>query len=204
MARILDTITIDAMGGLPTLGTLMGTGVSREVFEDINATSHRSFFGSDFDNLTSDFFHRHSATLESVSREIAKTVNQVMNPDQFRILSSIEDFHAIPPCMEIPILLFEPVRKLHREGRVEGFGYIPDSLPEDNPFQRAVDNMNVDDLASVIDEDGGFELSGTYYSDDPDLDDDQVYAIRKTYDYIRDRLLVDTDRDPTEISLGRG
>ena len=204
MATFHDTITIHSESQIPSLGTLIGSRVSSEVFNSINNMGHSSFFGSDFDHMGSEFFNRHVRTMDSLGLELTRTVNAVLNPDRFRVLSSIEDFRSIPLCMEMSIVMFEPVRKAIEEGRMEGFGYDPSTLPEEDIFGRLIDNFACNDVAKASDDEGWYPISATLYTDDPVMDDDQLYAIRKTRDYILGHILAETDRDPTCIDLSRG
>lgn len=204
MARIHDTISISSGHSMPSLGTLIGSRVSSEVFDAVNSRGHASFFGSDFDNMNREFFNRHVRPMDNIGFEITRTVNALMNPDQFRILESVEDFRSIPPCMEIAIALYAPVRQGMLEGRMEGFGYDPSTLPQEDVFGRLIDNFTCEDVGSASDKDGYYDISGTLDSDDPDLSDNELYSIRKTREYILNHILADTDRDPTAIDLPRG
>lgn len=204
MARIHETISISSGSQMPSLGSLIGSRVSNEVFDSINKAGFTSFFGSEFDHMTESFFERHVKPMDDLNLELSKTVNLILNPDKFRILNTLDDFKSIPSCMELPILMFEPIRQGVMEGRLSGFGYDPSTLPDEDDFGRLIDNFTCEDVEEVSDNDGYFKLTGTMYSDDPDLSDDDLYAIRKTREYIRDVILRNTDRDPTDILVSRG
>lgn len=204
MARIHDTITVSAGSSMPSLGALIGSRASSDVFDAINSHGHSSFFGSDFDNMNREFFNRYVRPMDQVNLEIQRTINAVMNPDHFRILDSIEDFRSIPPCMEMAIVMFEPVRQGIIEGRMEGFGYDPSTLCDEDVYGRMIDNFTCEDVAAASDDQGYYDIHGTVSSDDPDMTDDELFAIRKTRNYILDKILADTDRDPTAIDLSRG
>lgn len=204
MARIHDTIVIGQGQTMPSLGSLIGSRVSSDVFDSINSQGHASFFGAEFDHMRQEFFNRYVRPMDQVNLEISRTVNAIMNPDQFRILESIEDFRSIPPCMELAIVMFDPIRQGMIEGRIEGFGYDPSSLPQDDVFGRLIDNFSCNDVLAASDEEGYYDISATLYSDDPDLTPDELHAIDKTRSYILNKLLKETDRDPTAIELPRG
>ena len=204
MAIIRDTITIDNVGQMPSLGMLIGSYTGSEVFGHIDANSHASFFGSDFNHMRQDFFNRHILPHQKLALDLSRTVNAIMNPDTIRLLTSIEDLKSTPLCMELPILMFEPVRSLFESGRVEGFGYHPDSLPQEDAWGRLIDNFSCTDVAAASDDEGYYPLSGTLRSDDPELSDDELYAIAKTRDFILNKVLKETSRDPTAIDLPRG
>jgi len=106
--------------------------------------------------------------------------------------------------MELAIAFFPPVRKLMEEGRVDGFGYDPNSLQEDDVYGRLIDNFTCNDVAEASDEEGYYDIKAVQFSDDPEYSDDELYAIHKTREYILDKLLAETDRDPTDIEVCRG
>jgi hypothetical protein len=187
---------------MPTLGSLLGSRVSSDVFSQINDLGHASIFGSEFDQRRNEFFMRYVQPVDQVAHEIRSTVNALLNPDYFRALESIEDLRSIPLCMEMAIATFAPIRQGIMEGRFEGFGYDPNTLPED-VFGRLNDNFTCEDVGASMDEEGRFQTSAIIYSDDPELSDDDLYAIRRTRDYLK-HVLDKTDRDPTAIDLPRG
>ena len=80
----------------------------------------------------------------------------------------------------------------------------PTTLPEEDVYGRLIDNFTCNDVAVASDNEGYYEIHGTLCSDDPDLTDDEIYAITKTRDYILNKILPDTDRDPCAIDLPRG
>lgn len=202
MARIHD-ITITSAGRMPTLGALLGTRIT-DVFDSINAQGYSSFFGAEFDNINQNFFNRHLAPMDRIGHEISNTVNMLLNPDRIRELTALEDFLSIPPCMEMSILMYEPVHRAFLEGRVDGWGYDPDSLPDEDIHGRILNNFYCEDVAAASDDDGYYDIQATIRSDDPDLSDDEILAIRRTREFIRERIMDGSDRDPTAIELTRG
>lgn len=204
MAIIHDTLIIPYDQAVPSLGSLIGSRVSSEVFDSINAHGHSSFFGGEFEGMRQEFFDRYLKPMDLVNQEISRTVNALMNPDQYRILASIEDFRSIPPCMELMICMMDPIRKGMLEGRLDGFGYDPHSLPEEDHFGRLLSNFHVEDVAAMSDSEGVFELTAQQRSDDESFTPDQLYAMRRTREYILEKILGETDRDPTSIDTSRG
>jgi hypothetical protein len=204
MAVISELITIPAGMAMPSLGVLIGSRVSHGVFDQIQETGHSSFFGSEFDTLTRDFFQRHVEPLERVRVELQDTMAAIMNPDYFRILQSFDAFRSVPLCMELPILMFGPVKQAFLEGRLEGYGYNPESLPEEDVFGRMIDNSRCEDVEAASDANGYYTVTARVESDDPELSDDDLWAIERTRDFILSRILNETDRDPTAIDQTRG
>lgn len=189
---------------MPSLGMLIGSRVSSEIFDTINGEGHRSFFGADFDHMRQDFLNKFVRPMDTLNLEISRTVNALMNPDQYRILESVQDFQSIPLCMEMAIALYAPVRQGIMEGRMEGFGYDPTTLPDEDVYGRLLANFTCEDVLEASDDDGYYPITATFDSTDPDMSDDELYAIQKTRDYIRDKILNGTDRDPTAIDQPRG
>lgn len=204
MAEIFDTVVIESGSRFPSLGSLIGSRVSVDIYNDINNSGYQSFFGDQFDHMRNEFFNRYVRPMDELNLDISRTVNALINPDRFRILNSVEDFRSIPPCMEMAICLYEPIRQGMVEGRIEGFGWIPETLPEEDVYGRLLSNFECLDVQEASDGEGYYEVHGTLMTDDPDLSDDELWAIRKTRQYILDKILATTDRDPTAIDLPRG
>ncbi len=204
MARIHELQDVGGETMLPSLGMLVGSYAGADVFGSIQAEPYKSFFGNDLDHLRKEFFDRHIRPMEELNFNIARTVNLIINPDNFRILNTHDDFRSIPTCMELPILMFKPIYDYFQEGRVEGFGYDPATLPDEDVWGRLIDNFTCEDVAEASDAEGYYEITATLDSGDPELSDDELYAIRRTREYILDKILNETDRDPTAIDLMRG
>ena len=204
MAILNDVIRLDGQRGFPDLGSLLGTSVSSEVFERINSNPHQSFFGDELLAMRQDFYNTHVTPAQQLEHEMARTFQQIGQTDHIRALTTIEDFRTIPRSMEMVILLHEPVRRLFEQGRIEGFGYDPRQLPEEDIYGRLLNNFHVENVASVADDDGVFELKATFRSDDPFFDLDELDAMRETRNYVMDKILAETSRDPTDIDSMRG
>ena len=118
-----DVTVVRSASIMPTMGMLMGNSVGREVWQQFDNQEYVSYFGEDFDRIRGDFHDKYLTPLESVRLELAGTINRISNPNHFRVLDSIEALSATPLCMELPILLYQPVRDLFERGRVEGYGF---------------------------------------------------------------------------------
>lgn len=199
-----DDVTIQHGGKMPSLGALIGSRVSSDVFAAVQGSSHSSYFGDDFNKLKRDFFNQFVKPMDNLSIDLSRTVNALMNPDRIRPLISIDDLRTTPLSMELSIALYEPVRTGILEGRMDGYGYDPSTLPKEDFYGRMIENFSCSDVREASDADGYFPLTGTMHSDDPDLSDDELRAIEATRDFIRDRILAETNRDPTSIDVCRG
>lgn len=204
MARIRYNDDIQQAYEMPSLGALLGSSVSSSVFDKINNNGHITLFGGQFEHMHQDFFDKHIRPIEELSYSLRNNFSNIMNPDVYRQLTTIEDLRAIPSRMEIPILMMPEVHKLFMTGRIDGFGYVPESLPTDDTFGRLIDNFHCPDVAAASDDDGWFELSAVQFSDDPDLTDDELRDVTKSREFILNYVLAETDRDPTDIDNIRG
>lgn len=203
MAILHEPIVVQGGRHVLSLGTLIGSSVSSEVFDSINSSGGASFFGSDFDRLNANFVEQFSNQADRVAFELSATINSVMNPNVFRPLITMEDYMSIPECMQYPILMMPEMKDLLSKGQIEGWGIEPHMLGDEDMYGRLCENFSCDDVAEASDENGAFELVGTMYSDDPDLSPDALSAIEESREFIRDKILAETYRDPTAIWLPR-
>ena len=193
--------------GSISAGALLGTTGTSELIASIN----ESLMGSNFVSNIKDTFHEiRNSFFENVIKPIQKGKNEViqlanvlMNPDVIRPLIDIIDFKAIPPVMYEPIIMFPPVRTLLEQGRINGFGFDPDFLPQEDVWGRLINNGVCEDVLSNVDENGEVWLSWEFQSTDPDHTLEELDAIDLTRQAIL-RILETTDLDPTDISEERG
>ena len=129
--------------------------------------------------------------------QFAQKVNILMNPDIFRPLLTQEDFAAVPPCMYEAIVMHPPVKELLKQGRISGFGFDPDFLPEEDVFGRLINNGVCKDVLGSADENGKVTLTWEFHSTDPELSFGELDAIEATRDAI-EKLLENTQYDPTD------
>lgn len=202
MAKFNDPIVVRGARNV-TLGSIIGTRVSRSTFDDAERDGHRVFFGGRFDDIESSFEDRFIRPLDLAARDLERVANRLVNPDKWRHLETIEDFMSIPPCMELMIVQTPSVRDALREGRVDGFGYDPDTLPDDDYYGRMADNYRCDNVRKRMDEHGRYQVSARHKSTDADMDADTKHLVWKTRRAI-DRIMSTTERDPTDITTLRG
>lgn len=65
--------------------------------------------------------------------------------------------------------------------------YLLDIVPK-HDMTRILDNFTCDDVHANVDRYGYFGLSGTQYSDDLELDDDEIYELRQHRERIRNQI----------------
>ena len=198
-----------ALDAIPSAGALFGTVGRRNVMDAINnALGSSGFFGSAADIFApyrSAFMSDIVSPLLRVSEAARNLVVAMVNPDEYRPLVTEADFAAIPPIMQMPIIMYEPLKRLLMDGKIEGFGYNPAWLPEEDVYGRLINNCRCDDIgaALVASGDNRYDWHGTYWSTDPRLSEDELEAIEETRDFI-DRVLATEDYDPTNYPFARG
>lgn len=192
---------------MPSGGALLGTMSGKDVISSINAqlnASGYSYFGSERDLFraqTSPFIQNIIIPIQQTALELKTTTVKLSRQDQIIPLSKPEDFSWVPPSMHWPIVLYQPIRELLEDGRVEGFGINPDWLPEENCYERILKSGTWTDEDFA--EDGTFTIRFEWDADDPELTDDEKDAIRTTYSAI-DEMLENSSKDPTNYPLSRG
>lgn len=130
--------------------------------------------------------------LNESERIISNVTNKMVNSDYIRPIVSMADLEAgIPPSMHLPIVYYQPVRVMLEDGLVDGFGIDPKSLAPNDIYESVLQSGYVDNITSEsLDEDDCVELVYKYNTDDPELTDDEVDAIRETREYI-DKFMTD-------------
>ena len=196
------------LSGIPSAGALLGTGVSADILTRINQNigTNQSFFGSVHDMFSTGrqmFVDNIITPIRNIATQLKHTAARLVQQDKIMPILVESDFEYIPPSMMMPILLFEPVRELHKQGRVDGFGFDPDNLPEEDVYGRLIDNGTVEDIWSASDKDGKYQLTWVFDSDDPVLSFDELDYIADTRMAILD-LLKNTNYDPTNYPQSRG
>ena len=187
---------------MPSASLLMESAASAEVTQEINANIGSTFVGletSEADNL---FLREIVAPAQQAAYELRRMAVSVSMEDRIIPIYEFEHLAYVPPCMQYPIIMFDPVRKLFEQGRIDGYGFDPDMLPEENPYQRLIDNGVVDDIESISrDEDGNIPLDfrWTWDSEDPELSIQEIDDLETTYGTIR-RMLETSDYSPTNPS----
>lgn len=195
-----------SMGSI-SAGALLGTTGTSELVSSINS----SLGGSNFLSGLSQTFHDiRNSFMENVIRPIqmgrqaiSKRVNLLLNPDVIRPLIEEADFRSVPPSMFLPIVMYPPVRSLLEQGRISGFGFDPDNLPEEDVYGRLINNGTVDDVLGAADKDGQVWFTWEWWSTDPDLSFDELGAIERTREAIS-QILANTLFDPTDYPEERG
>lgn len=184
---------------VPGLGSLIGTVGSDSLLKSINVEmGNQEFFGGAAD-LFSAYRQRFVQTYVQPFRNLGETIKEVVGAfdydEKFIPITSEDMLDKIPMCMHLPILQYQPIRKLFDEGRIFGFGY--EYVPEGDPYGRILDNGYVPDVEAVMEDDGSFPLRYHFESTDPELSFDEQDSIRETREWL-DRFMEESSRDVTD------
>lgn len=193
------------LSSMPSPGALLGTSGGSELIQSINDSIGNTEW---FESARNAFAPMHNAFLQNVVNPIrqtmtalSSTVTSYLNPDVFRPLVQENDLVSIPPCMHIPILMAPAVQHLHEQGRIDGFGYDPDTLPYEDVHGRLLQNGHIENALSEPPSDNPNYHPMVYIwdSNDPQLDDEEIEAIRDTREFI-ETYIRETGIDPTAYS----
>ncbi len=201
--RVHPLTTIQNSNGVPNYGAFLGTAASAELISVINEQAGSTFFGTHCPDTTAAFMQSIILPIQLAAEQIKTNTEVLLNPDIIRPLIQYDDFRYIPGQMQLPILLYAPVRDLYDRGRIEGFGYHHDTLPQEDVYAHILASGRVEDVGEAMDSDGMVLFHWEMSSDDPHLDEEQKAAIRDTREVI-DRMLYETSYDPTSWPNERG
>jgi len=200
------------LGMTPTLGALLGTqGQSGAVLDEMNRqyTNDGVMFGQNGDPNTTryDVLKRLvQDQLLAAGAKVEEIRSQIVQPYQYKAITDEEGLRSVPLVMELPILMYKPVRQLFEDGRIDGYGYEADFLPVEDYYGRLIDNGKVVfDTDAYEDHQIPDEFVEEYRSTDPDISDEDLDKIRITREFIGrwiDKEMSEGGqwRDPTDLS----
>lgn len=192
---------IRSLSMMPSLGAMIGSTHSSEVLERLNMASGGGvIFGQPGDPIRDRYQFLTSVLMDNLNladEVMTRTRQVIAEPQKMIPITSAEAVQTMPPCMQIPFVMYEPIRTLLQDGRIYGFGIDPRFLPDEDVHGRLIANGKVST--------GDKELVWEWRTDDPKLTDEDLEAIEQTRGWI-DRWLVaemqpgGTYRDPTDPS----
>jgi hypothetical protein len=189
------------LNAVPTPGALLGTTGTNELIDTINngLGMASNFFGSIHDVFSKGrqlFIQNNIEPIRQIGRTLKQAANKLLRNDVIYAMVEEKDYQYVPPSMQLPILLYEPIRQLHKQGRVHGFGYDPMSLPEEDAYGRLINNGSAD-LHTDVNKDGEFDLKWVWCTEDPDLSFEELDYIEQTRYYL-DEIISQKKFDPTD------
>jgi len=203
---------------IPTIGSFLNTAVPQEILNSISSVASTNvslppniaeFIEAGRQKFINDIINPLKETLGIVRKKINI---QLDDANTIRPLTSLEDLINPPPVMILPIVTFKPIRKLLEEGRIDGYGINPQYLPEEDVYDRLINNGKVDDILNSLLPKKNKETDETEYyiihrnvitSEDPDLTFEELDAIEETREFLLE-VLRTTQVDPTNPSKMRG
>lgn len=182
---------------LLSLGAILGTSGSSELIAGINQRcGSGSFFGSMEDPFRTGyqaFMTKIVEPIRQVQQTLFSTAKTLFHRDVYRAIDSREELEkGIPPCMQLGIIYYAPMRRMLEEESIDGFGIDVKTLRDDDPFEPVLNSDFAEVHSSVLRGKGEFDMVHHEYTDSPELDYDQIVALRATREYI-DRFIVDDE-----------
>ena len=107
--------------------------------------------------------------------------------------------------MMIPMLTYDPMYSLLRQGRISGWGFVAENLDEEKTrYDRLIVTNGRADLNTIErDEMGNFTVSTTFESTDPWITPEHREFLEDSREFIQ-KILDTTDLDPTDLSALKG
>lgn len=208
VARLIE------VGAMPTTDALFSGGGSQAVVERFNqewAGSGGVIFGQASDPRAAQF----NKFQEAVTLMHTMTTNLICSTDDFiresnKIRRIVEASHlnAVPVCMQIPILTYQPIREMFEAGRIDGWGIDPIILPDEDVIGRLIDNGKAEHF---VNDNGELEMpefmEWTWKSTDPPISVEDIEFLdesrRFVDNFIREQLGPEGEmKDPTDYLFG--
>lgn len=196
----------------PSLGSLLGTSATSDVLSYLNnqyGNHNGVIFGQAGDPLADRFNNLMTLVqtqLVDTNRMVQQTTLAVSNPLQIQAITSEEQLYNTPVSMQLPILMYQPIRELFEQDRIYGYGFCKENLPQEDVFGRLIDNGKVT-LNKNFYADGKIPdyMVEEWVTTDPNLTFDELDAIEETREwvekYLREQMREGGEmRDPTDPS----
>lgn len=186
---------------LHSLSGMLGTAASDQLLAEINGSFGGNAFFTQARGIFQEVANAFTKTFVQPIRAAALAVRDQQiaftQPNIIRPIMTFDDLLGLPVVMQLPILTMPEVRHLLEQGRIDGFGYLPENLPSEDVYGRLIANGQIDDVGTMLAEQGTLTFTYEWWSDDPELDGIQLDAIATSREFVR-RVLATTDIDPTD------
>jgi hypothetical protein len=202
------------IGSAPGIGVIFGSTGNQAVIERIN--SEWAGGGVVFGQASDPFARRFDNFKNVVTNVIADTTNKIRNTydfimgaDKVREINEDDHLNAVPACMQVPILMYAPIRAKLAEGIIDGWGIDADMLPSEDVVGRLIANGQVEQTYNFetekLETPEFFEYE--WKSTDPDFEIEELEQLDESRRYIdsfiTEQLGPDGDRlDPTAFASG--
>lgn len=204
--RVQPLTTVMSM---PDAGMLLGTTAPQHILESINAQFNNGavafggigdMFADTYNQFNRAFVQASNTTLHMLEK--AKVL--ISSRDRFSYVTREDDLLSIPPCMYAPLLTYEPIRDMHANERIDGWGIDPNTMPDVDPYENVLNRGFVE-----TDEKGHFPetVYWTWSTDDPVLSMEDCEMIMDSRRFIENFLANELAedggmRDPTGFCDG--
>lgn len=184
---LVQTIQLDT--NLVSLSSLLGNNRGyQEVLQSINQNSGGSYYGSESDPFRQGFQTFMQCVVEPIRQAgitIRNSVTHFMVNDEIRRIDNVAELaKGIPPKMWLPILYYEPVRRMLDDGAIDGFGVDPNKLVKDDPYKNLCESGSAEYSSDDLNDKGEYEVKFKWSSDDPDLSPEEIMDIKQTRKFI--------------------
>jgi hypothetical protein len=209
------------------MSALLGT--SGETALRVSLGRNAEYFGSNSDPYREQYHHFREAIIEPIRKArqtIIRAGVQLKDPEAIRYLEKLEDLKTLPTSMMGPLITYDPLYRLMRQGRIYGWGYEDNvSLSLDKEmYDRLLSNNHIEDVynhdANYTDDEREVRASiAKYYNwDEEDIvvfteEHSSADSVMYSYDErsllraarrYMDDFLKDTPFDPTDPTELRG
>lgn len=188
-----------------SLGAVLGTNAQQQLVDNINKQCNgSSFFGSITDPFRTGFQNFMATIVEpirAVQVQLSNVARKYIQQDYFRPIDSIEELKkGIPPCMELPIVYYQPIRTMLEEERIQGFGIDPSTLADEDPYESLLKSGKVMIHSTLVGKNGEYKIEWIEKSNDPELTFEEKIALDVTRQFIDDFLSNEdtSSMDPTD------
>jgi hypothetical protein len=187
-----------ALNNAPSIGALLGTTGSHEL---LNSLNQGSSLGTIFAQNPQDSFTQHYnqymqhfiTPLRAAEKLISATAAVILRDDQYIPRTTVDELKYVPQIMQMPILMMPEVRTLMGQGRVEGYGYDLNQIPEDDFYGRICETNGL-----AVSTDDSKYIESVWYSTDPDMSIDDMDAVADTRTFVR-YVIEAMKLDPTNL-----
>ena len=172
----------------PEAGMLFGVRGNQAIIDHLNEESAfgSMVFGSDNDPFAdrANLFNRLFVNIaRDTEHLLEKTASWLFERDVIIRLKEKDDLAHVPVAMHMPILTYAPIRKLFEDGQIDGWGHEIDELPDDNIWDRVINNgyIGIDPLTGELPE---------FYEWEKHIDDPE-YTLEELNDLMEARQFID-------------
>ena len=177
-------------------GTLMGDTGSMRTVQAINSL-YNVTGGTVYSEAGATHMSMVQQSIDNIVGKLMTANDMLRSITDFRVISEPDQLCYVPEPMQIPILCMPEIRELHKAGRIYGFGIPYDAVPEEDVYERMINNGRVE-IVSYKDNPEEIYQEWTWNSDDPELSFSDLDNIEATRNFIREMLRTqEKPLDPT-------